>query len=152
MITIKEQPTEQVRFEIPGPPVAKGRPRFRAAGGKVRTYTPEKTAEYENLVKLSYMEQVNIKLTGQIAATIYAYFPIPKSESRKRHKLMADGEITHTKRPDADNIAKTVLDALNGIAFDDDSQIWRLIVYKRYSEEPRVNVVLYGERADDDSI
>ena len=135
----------RVDFEIPGSPVAKGRPRFSTARGTVRTYTPEKTAEYENLVKLSYMEQVNIKLTGQIAAVIYAYFPIPKSESKKRHKLMADGEIMHTKRPDADNIAKTVLDALNGIAFDDDSQVWKLIVYKRYSDEPRVDVVLYGE-------
>lgn len=141
----------RIDFEIPGPPVAKGRPRFRAAGGKVHTYTPEKTAEYENLVKLSYMDQVGAKLTGQIAAILYVYFPIPKAESKKRHKLMADGEIMHTKRPDADNIAKTVLDALNGIAFDDDSQVWKLLVYKQYSETPRINVVLYGEMENDDS-
>lgn len=41
-------------FTIPGTPVGKGRPKFSRAGAGVRTYTPEKTASYETLVKWSY--------------------------------------------------------------------------------------------------
>lgn len=130
-----------VSFMVPGPPVAKGRPRFTTAGGKVRTYTPEKTAAYEDLVKLAYM-QVGVKLTGPIAAEITAYFAIPKSTSKKMRQKMISGEVRPTKKPDLDNIVKSVLDALNGIAFDDDSQVCSLVVDKLYSEDPRVEVDL----------
>jgi Holliday junction resolvase RusA-like endonuclease len=55
---------------------------------------------------------------------------------------MLNGEIRHTKKPDCDNMAKIVLDALNGIAFDDDSQITDLIVHKQYGESPNVEIEL----------
>ena len=53
----------------------------------------------------------------------------------------------HTKRPDCDNLAKSILDALNGIAYDDDSQICSLSVFKFYGDEPRVEISL-GEIRD----
>ena len=46
------------------------------------------------------------------------------------------GEIKHIKKPDLDNMAKAVLDALNGLAYIDDSQIYSLTLYKTYSEQP----------------
>ena len=49
----------------------------------------------------------------------------------------------HTKKPDIDNVAKSVLDALNGLAFDDDSLIHDLQIIKRYTiGEPRVEVTM----------
>jgi Holliday junction resolvase RusA-like endonuclease len=58
----------------------------------------------------------------------------------KRKKMMLEGQIRHTKKCDADNLAKAVLDALNGIAYYDDSQVCELSVSKLYSDNPRVIV------------
>jgi Holliday junction resolvase RusA-like endonuclease len=51
-----------------------------------------------------------------------------------------EGDVMHTKKPDCDNLAKSILDALNGIAYDDDSQICSLTVHKFYGDTPRVEV------------
>lgn len=132
-----------MKFTVYGKPVAKGRPRFSNRGGFVRSYTPENTINYENLVKLSYQTQVgNKKLDGMIYAEIIAYFPIPKSTSKKNAELMRNYEIMHTKKPDCDNLAKSILDALNGIAYDDDSQVCSLLVSKFYGDVARVEIEL----------
>ena len=52
------------------------------------------------------------------------------------------GIIRPTKKPDLDNIAKAVLDSLNGIAYKDDSQIVSMVVSKKYSNRPRVEITL----------
>ena len=82
------------------------------------------------------------KLSGAIKAEIKVFMQIPKSESMKKKAAMMAGQIRPTKKPDADNCAKSVLDALNKIAFDDDSQIVELHVNKYYSENPRVTITL----------
>ena len=133
----------QVQFVIPGPPKGKGRPRFRNAGTFVQTYTPKDTANYENLVRIMYDAKCkNVMLEGAIRAEIVGYFPIPSSTSKKRQKMMEDGEIKYTKKIDCDNLAKIILDSLNKIAFADDAQVCELVVQKRYSSQPRVAVRL----------
>ena len=130
-----------VTFTILGKPIGKGRPRFSTAGGYARSYTPAKTVEYENLVRMEWEKTGAKKLEGVISAVIYAYFPIPKSVSKKKRALM-DGRF-YTSKPDCDNIAKIILDALNGIAYDDDSQVASLRVKKLYdAEETKVVVEL----------
>lgn len=132
-----------VTFTILGKPASKGRPRFSTAGGYVRSYTPAKTIEYENLVRMEWEKSGAKKLEGAISATIYCYFPIPKSVSKKKRTAL-DG-TAYTKKPDCDNIAKIILDALNGIAYDDDSQIACLSVMKLYdADETKVTVTLSG--------
>ena len=124
-----------------GVPVGKGRPRFSTVNGHAVAYTPEKTVNYETLVKLSYQQQcagVKFPEGVPLSVRINAYFPIPKSTSKKKRAQMESGEIRHTKKCDADNIAKACLDALNGIAFYDDSQVCELTVFKYYGEQPRV--------------
>ena len=72
-----------MRFTVYGEPTAKGRPKFSTHGGFVKAYTPEKTAAYENLVKLSFDQQVAEGLIQEeVIATITAYFSIPKSTSK----------------------------------------------------------------------
>ena len=129
----------KVSFTIPGTPIAKGRPKFASRGKYVQAYTPEKTLNYENLVKVSYPGG---KLSGAIEATIYLFFPIPKSTSKKKAEDMRNLRTLHTKKPDADNCIKAILDALNNIAYDDDSQIAMVRAYKFYSDEPKADVVL----------
>ncbi len=130
-------------FEIVGEPQGKGRPRFSTRGGFVKTYTPEKTASYENFVKLCYLNKYKgKKLDGEIIAEIIAYFSIPNIFSKKKRSEAIEGKIMPTKKPDTDNIAKTILDSLNGIAFEDDKQVVALLVKKLYGEEAKVVVTL----------
>ena len=73
---------------------------------------------------------------------IYAYYKIPKSTSKKKRAEMLEGRIFPTIKPDADNVAKIILDALNGVVYEDDKQVVGLLTLKRYSEEPRVEVII----------
>ena len=126
--------------------MGKQRPKFKRAGSFVKTYTPEKTASYENFVKVCYLNKYKgQKLDGEIIAEIIAYFSIPKSFSKKKRVQAIEGKIMPTKKPDTDNIAKTILDSLNGIAFEDDKQVVALLVKKLYGEEAKVVVSLKNE-------
>lgn len=132
----------EIAFTVPGKPVGKQRPRFSRQGTAVRTYTPRKTAEYENLVRISYRAVSKEKLKGAISATIRGYFEPPKATSKKQRQKMLSGEIGYTKKIDADNLAKSILDALNEVAYADDAQVSFLLVYKAYAETARVEVQL----------
>ena len=124
-----------MKFIVEGKPTGKGRPRF----GRYGTYTPQKTVNYENLVKFSYLQVTNDKLVNcPIKIKIKAYFEPPKSTSKKKYKeLMGQPYI---KRPDIDNIVKAILDGLNGIAYTDDNQVTKLEVQKLYSDKARTEV------------
>lgn len=133
-----------MKFTVLGIPVAKGRPKFAKSGNFVRSYTPQDTVNYENLVRLSYQQSCDDLrvLQGEVSMKIDAFFPIPKSTSKKKHQLMSIGAIQHTKKPDADNVAKAICDALNKIAYADDSQIVSLEVNKYYSDVPRAEITI----------
>ena len=130
---------------IPGEPGAKARARVTKSG---ITYTPEKTKSYETFVQeLFHYEYRSIMLEGPLHATIKAYFGLNKGDygkngPNKTGQAKLWGEILPTKRPDVDNIAKILLDSLNGIAYKDDSQICYLSVTKFYAEKPRVELTL----------
>lgn len=126
-----------MKLTIPGEPCAKQRPRMTKVG---HTYTPEKTVNYETLVKQLYITQGHERLEGALKMTVNAFFSIPKSASKKNREKMLRGEIRPTKKPDWDNVGKIVSDALNEMAYKDDCQIVDARVVKRYSDNPRVEV------------
>lgn len=131
----------KVKFTIPGIPIPKARPRVVRG----HAFTPKKTKEYETLVQDVYNLTVGKYLgDSAIVATIDLYFPIPESYSKSKKKRIADGEIKHTKRPDVDNCAKAILDALNEVAYKDDAQIVESRITKHYAVdgEVRAEVVL----------
>ena len=123
------------KFTIPGEPTGKARPRVTKWG----THTPEKTVLYENLVKTCYDGPM---MEGPLMIEVIAYYQIAKSASAKQKQAMMEMRIYPTKKPDADNILKIAADALNGIAYKDDSQIVIARIEKRYSDNPRVEVKL----------
>jgi len=104
----------------------------------VRVYTPKETVDYENRIRLFFAERnPNAELIdGPVQMTIYAYFSIPKSVSKKKREAMIAHEILPTKKPDASNILKSFEDALNGLAYNDDSQICSVNCSKVYGETP----------------
>lgn len=133
----------KVQFTILGEPRGKGRPRFAKRGNFVKTYTPEETLNYEAYVKMCYIQAANgIKLEGAISANLTCYYSVPKSASKKKREEMLSGTYPCQKKPDIDNIIKSIFDALNTIAFDDDKQITLMIVKKVYGEVPRIEVRL----------
>lgn len=135
----------KVKFTILGEPMGKERPRFRNAGNFMQPYTPEKTVSYENLVKLEYEQQCkNYRFPddAQLDVRIIAYYQIPKSASKKKAKLMEEGKIRPTKKPDFDNIGKIVCDSLNKRAYNDDAQVVDAQVRKFFSRNPRVVVTI----------
>ena len=124
-----------IAFEVPGPIRGKARPRVTRAG---ITYTPKETAQYENLVKLCFREAAaahEVELFEKpVRAQLEVYYEIPTSTTKSRRGAMMMDRLYPTKKPDADNIAKIVLDSLNGIAYKDDSQVVELMVNKFYSK------------------
>lgn len=124
------------RFEIPGTPVPKGRPRF----GNGHTYTPQKTRDFETLCAYSY--RGDKPLEGTLTVELTFYMPIPQSATLRAQRAMRTGLIRPAKKPDIDNIVKAVLDGLNGVAWLDDKQIVELKASKHYSDDPRTEVFI----------
>lgn len=137
----------ELRVFIPGEPCAQGRPRFSTAGGFVRAYDPAKSRNYKAYVKAVCAEEA--KKQGWLFNTdlplkveIIAGLSIPSSKSKKWKQAAMDGKEKPTKKPDVDNIVKTVTDALSGVIYKDDKQITSLVVGKIYSVRPGVALVI----------
>lgn len=139
-----------IKFTVPGIPTPKGRPRFRQAGNHVQTYTPYKTVLFENRVMHSYYEyrrthpdiDLDTMRSKPLRVEMRFYMPVPKGTSKKNMELMYSDDIKPDKRPDIDNLAKSVLDGLNGIAYVDDKQIVSLNCSKHYGALPRTEVTI----------
>jgi Holliday junction resolvase RusA-like endonuclease len=125
---------------VPGEPFAKQRPRVTKTG---HAYTPQETANYENLVKVCFREKYpeHVPTDKPIAINIEAEYPIPKSWSKKKRSQALNKEIFPT-RHDWDNVGKIICDALNGIAYQDDKQIFRGSVTKFYGYRTHVYVTM----------
>ena len=131
-------------FIIPGKPFGKQRPRVTVNGKYAHAYTPAETKAYEELVKTEYIKQCSGKFDKNvpISLSIVALFEPPKSDSKKKRTQKINNEIYVTRKPDWDNIAKVICDALNGVAWVDDSQIVSGTVAKYYAEESKVLVFI----------
>lgn len=122
-------------FIIPGEPRGKGRPRFAS-----HAYTDQATRAYEDKVRWEYKAAGGELLAGPVEVKITAYHAVPKSASKTKAGQMLDGAILPTKKPDVDNIAKAILDGLNGVAYTDDKQVVSLAVDKQYDQAGYVQV------------
>lgn len=123
----------------------KGRPRFRNTGKFVQTYTDKETQNYEASLKEAYLsakQESYMNPDTPLILMMAVYQQIPKSVSKKKKQEMLNGWIRPTKKPDIDNILKSVCDALNKVAFYDDTQIISIQVVKYYSETPRIEILI----------
>lgn len=127
-----------VTFQVPGKPQGKARARtyYNPASNKHVSHTPDNTVLYENLIKdqfLNHADGFYMERGTPVTLRIVARFLPPKSVSKKKQKQMLEGEILPLKKPDMDNIVKVVADALNGVAYHDDTQIVLASAKKAYS-------------------
>ena len=130
-----------ITFTVYGEPQGKGRPKFTLTG---HAYTPERTKTYEAEIVAAFRREfpdfVRWEKGVPLRVRIKAVYGIPRSDSGLTAARKASGEIRPTKKPDADNVEKIVLDAINGIAWRDDAQVVDLRTTKVYGAVPRVEV------------
>lgn len=136
---------KSITFTVPGKPQGKARPRVVRQGGVTRSFTPEKTVLYENWIRTCYQQaagEYRFPDDAPLELVVTAAFPVPKSFSRRKREGCLSGLIRPTGKPDCDNIAKSVADALNGVAYRDDSRVCKLTVMKKYGEAEGLKVVV----------
>ena len=127
--------THTLIFRVCGEPRGKQRPKFTRKG---RAYTPKETRAYETEIKHAAMRAaavsnfVKLPEKSPVKITVAAFFAPPASWGKKKRAAAFAGDIYPTKKPDADNIAKIVCDALNETAYHDDSQIVMCTAAKRF--------------------
>lgn len=136
-----------IKFTIPGKPRGKERPRVyhNTKIGRVIARTPDKTLYYENEIAWYCTQATNGEYYAgnePIEVIVEGFYPIPSSWSKKKTQAAVEGRILPTVKVDLDNLCKAVLDALNGVAFDDDKQIVSLKCTKLYSTLPHVDVTI----------
>lgn len=133
-------------------PRGQRRPKYAKSGNFVAVFDPDKEQNLwiKHLVQMAWYG--NDIITGAIKVKMIFYMPIPKTTSKKKHKLMLDNEIKHTKKPDVDNIIKKYCDAMTSIIIRDDRQIWYVEAVKLYSDEPRTVITLQWEGKTDDEV
>lgn len=109
-------------------------------------YTPKETLVYENYVRMCYSDYAKqfgwTPYETQIRAEIEVLVQVPKSDSKVKRKAKLEGEMRPTVKPDCDNLAKSILDSLNGLAYHDDKQVVELVVKKYYAENAEVKIKL----------
>lgn len=137
------------RFTVFGRPQPKQRPRFNRYTGA--TYTPDETRLYEAQVKYYFLKENPRakRLDGALTVQIDAYFEPPKQTAKAVREKMYAGKIRPAKKPDADNIIKSICDALNGLAYVDDGQIVSVYCRKLYSDRARCEVIISDERGEE---
>lgn len=111
------------RFSVYGKVIGSARPRVTRRG----TYIPKATRDYRDSIERAFLASCGGRFSpieGPVSLEITVQRALPKSRPKK-----VDSE-PDTFKPDADNIAKNVMDALNGVAWVDDSQIVALSVRK----------------------
>ena len=114
---------------IPGPPVAQPRHRISTRGGFAKAYLPKDHPVHAFKQSIFLHSAGRGLFTGPVEVSIVAWFPMPASWSKKKRREH-EGRW-HTQKPDADNIAKAVLDALSD-HWQDDCQVVILTVQKRW--------------------
>lgn len=128
----------KLTFEIE--PVEQARPRATRMGKGIRLYDPKKVSVYKKE-----------PLTGPLVVSLKFYRHIQSSISKKERELRIKGAHRPIVKPDTDNYIKSTLDGLNGLLWEDDNQIVKIVAEKYYSDHPRVEIEVQGVKENDNS-
>jgi Holliday junction resolvase RusA-like endonuclease len=139
-------------LSIPGVPVPQPRQRVAVLAGHAMNYTPaaHPVNAFKAAAKLAWRDQCGTVAPAVGPVRLTAFFVLPKPASRTRRKD-AGRKLYISVKPDLDNLAKALLDALTGLAWRDDAQVADLILTKTYVvtgpdgvpiEQPRVDVIV----------
>lgn len=125
------------QFELHGPLRPQQQTRWHCKCKQGHAYNPSK----KDLELMQWQIKPfapEIPLNGPVELTIAFFFPIPKATSKALRTQMLNRVILPAKRPDADNLAYLVTNALKQLVYDDDCQVVAEHIYKFYGNEPKV--------------
>jgi Holliday junction resolvase RusA-like endonuclease len=117
-------------------------PKMRAGRNGTQSFTPKRNMAFEAHIRA--IGAVTMARAGMaptpdaVLAEIAVERAIPKSWSKK--KALAMRGLPITGRPDIDNLAKAILDALNEVVYEDDAQVSDLHFSRRWGETDCVRV------------
>jgi Holliday junction resolvase RusA-like endonuclease len=127
-------------FSVPGEAKPWHPPKvvYRKNAGRPIAIADTTTVDYKNRVQV-YATQSGVPFIqeGPVALTIRFVRQYPKTMSGKKREYAQP-----VTRPDWDNLSKAVCDALNGVAYRDDSQLVDVHVSKSYGDEPKTVITL----------
>lgn len=130
-------------FTIKGNPKPKQSVRFTKTGHK---YQPKELIQEEKNIRSQIIEQLpkNFELLKNgIELSIVFYFPPLKTFNKKIMNDIENGKIIpKTTKPDLDNLEKMILDAMQGVVYLNDSQIYCKASQKYYSLTPQINITI----------
>ena len=137
---VEKRRVKLTKVIVIGEPVAKER--ARVVNG--RAFTPKRTKAYEEQVAWEYKKQKGKFYDKEpVRVKIELYFTPPKKTSKRELTKIATGQVVYTGKKDIDNIAKSILDGLNGVAYIDDRQVVELKISKQYTlEKTRAEIEL----------
>lgn len=124
------------QFEIHGPLIPQKQTRWFKAGDAIRCYDPSKKDKEQMQWQIKPFAPKE-PLTGPIELTLVFFFPIPKGTSKALRTQMLNRVILPDKKPDEDNLAYLVTNALKQLVYDDDRRICAKHVYKFYGTEAK---------------
>jgi Holliday junction resolvase RusA-like endonuclease len=118
-------------FELHGKPIAQKQTRFTCQCGKGRCYDPSsKDKEHIQWQLKPFAPEVPI--SGPVEVTMVFFIPIPSGVSKAVKAQMINRVILPDKRPDEDNLAYLISNAMKNIVYDDDKRVCAKHVYKFY--------------------
>jgi len=127
---------DEIRFTVYGLPVPKARARtVRRPNGQISSFTPPRTVRWEENIAAQAMPYLPAEPLDCPLA-IEAVFYLPRPQSRRKADMLPD------RKPDWDNLAKSLTDALEGLFWTNDSRVTDAVIRKRYGTPPRVEVVI----------
>jgi Holliday junction resolvase RusA-like endonuclease len=133
----------EIKFTVFGDPVAQGRPRFARRGNFVTTYDPKESRQFKDTVySVALQHRPPQPMDCALELHVVCYRQIPSGFSKKKAEMAELGFVTPTTKPDVDNYAKGVKDALRGVIWTDDSRVVRLVAEKKYSRMPRTEITV----------
>jgi Holliday junction resolvase RusA-like endonuclease len=140
----------------------KGQPRARAFARKMgakhvaRMYDSDVADAWKRAVDLGIERELKaaagaLDPVGAFECKLTFFFRRPKSHYGKGGHVKASAPVCHVSKPDADNLAKLVLDRITrgGRIWRDDSQVARLTVTKYWAiTDARIGVYVSVERCE----
>jgi Holliday junction resolvase RusA-like endonuclease len=127
-------------LELDGPPRGMHRPRVDMRGQRPHVHTEKADEQAMNDIGNAWLDAGSPRLEGPLAISVVMEVARPKGHYRGGRR--EDGVLSPTgeravfpagKKPDVDNAAKLIMDALNGRAYRDDSDVIMLRVERRWS-------------------
>jgi len=131
-------------FRYIGNPIAQGRPKFYRRGKHVGAYDPKKSVDYKSNFAAQIVAQKPVLIEREKPIKLWLSFYLPRPKGHYNSKGIVKPQYArsaHIKKPDLDNMVKAVKDALKGILWYDDSQVYATDAEKKYSDLPYVMII-----------